>query len=249
MGPLIVSATVVGWYTCRDQGVVATNLTLAGKITGVAVLSRSNRYLFIMAPRTGCTAVGDQLVKNFGGQWFPPENYTDAMGKVLVERKHSTLRGILEHGLLSEPELSELTVLTSVRNPFDSVVSLWHKQANAYQPLLDDPNTFIHRMPGFKASVIYARDHDFPQWVEYQYGHLRGERPRHLYAQFLFRANTIMKFERLHEDFNTFLREKNIVTSEQTIPIMAPTVGRDPDIASITTIRVRNSSRPLSDVI
>ena len=212
--------------------VVATNLTFAGKVTGVAVLSRSNRYLFIMAPRTGCTAVGDQLVKTFDGNWFPPENYTDKAGNVLVPKKHSALKGILEQRLLSEPELSELTVLTCVRNPFDSLVSLWHKQANAYQPLLDEPSAFIHRQPGFKASVIYAGDHDFPEWTEHQYGHLKGLRPRHLYARFLFRANTIMKFENLHDDFNWFLKEAGITTAEHSLPRVNPTQGRDLDYRS-----------------
>jgi hypothetical protein len=168
------------------------------------------------------------MVTTYDGEWLPPTDITDATGQILVTRKHSTVPELLRYGLLSESQLATLTVVTTVRNPFDSVVSLWYKHAHTYQPLLSDPTSFVTSDPKIRASVIYAQDHSFGEWVQREFGELI-HKPIHLYSRFLRGATVIMRFEQLHDDFYDFLRAQGVPRRSEAIPTLSVTEGRDPD--------------------
>lgn len=191
----------------------------------MAVLSESLGYLFIMAPRTGCTALSVHLVKTLQGEWFPPEDVKADDGAVVVERKHSKVADLVHAELIGRPRLHELHVFTSVRNPFDSLVSLYTKLVNQYVPLLDDPEAFIHRKPRMLEDIRYAQDHDFSDWIVWKYGDLERSRSRHLYAGYIDDVDTIMHFERLQDDFDAVMASLG-VTEGTEIPVLNVTDGR-----------------------
>lgn len=204
----------------------------------MAVLSRRVGYLFVAAPRTGCTAVGDILCKERAGHWFPEKDVTDADGRIVVERKHTTVSALFDHGLLNEQALNSLFVFTAVRNPFDSLLSLWVKKRTTYQPLRDDPDSFVHWDQDFVEDMDFVRDHTFSEWIERQYGRYENDgQRRQLYSPFLRSVDHVMRYERLQSDFDAVLTHLGCEPIE--IPVINPTEGRDPDYRRHYTLRAR----------
>ena len=192
----------------------------------MAIISRRHRYLFLMAPRTGCTAIGERvLIAELDGEYLPPDDVVAPDGTAIAPKKHSTLAHLHRAGLLEPADLNSLFVFTTVRNPFDSLVSQYVKMRTSYAPLLDDPDSFVQRDPGYRAAMVNAADMSFAQWVRAQYvgRHVHQLRqrstwhapipwlargwagPRHMYGGFLEGAHQVMRFERLQRDFDLAL--------------------------------------------
>src|SRR6266403_1335440 len=131
----------------------------------MAIICRKYNLLFIMTPRTACTAIGELLCQHYGGEFLPSEDILDSKGFISVQKKHSTLSEILEHKLLTAEEAKSLLKIAAVRNPFDSLVSLYFKQRMKYQPLLSDPSSWVNRSIGYAGHMRYARTHSFNKWV------------------------------------------------------------------------------------
>src|SRR5438270_5230428 len=131
----------------------------------MAIICRKYNLLFVMTPRTACTAIGELLCSNYGGEFLPTEDILNAEGLITVQKKHSTLSELITHKLLTATEAKSLVKFAAVRNPFDSLVSLYFKQRLKYQPLLTDPSSWVHRCRGYVASMKYAQKHSFQQWV------------------------------------------------------------------------------------
>jgi len=131
----------------------------------MAIICRRHNLLFIMTPRTACTAIGDLLCKEYQGEFLPSSDMMDSSGRIMVERKHSTLPQLLEHKVLSAEEAQCLLKLAAVRNPFDSLVSLYVKQRFKYKPLLSDPNSWVNQHPRYVKSMKFAQTHSFEQWI------------------------------------------------------------------------------------
>src|SRR5437764_7661973 len=130
----------------------------------MAIICRDYSLLFIMTPRTACTAVGELLVQHYGGEFLPAEDILDSHGIIAVQRKHSTLEELIQHGLLTGEEAGSLLKIATVRNPFDSLVSLYFKQRLKYQPLLHDPTSWVHRSRSYAQRMKYAQKHSFNRW-------------------------------------------------------------------------------------
>jgi hypothetical protein len=118
-----------------------------------------------MTPRTACTAIGDLLCNQFGGEFVPSEDILDSNGRISVQKKHSTLAELIKHNILTEAEVKSLLKVSAVRNPFDSLVSLYVKQRLKYQPLLADPFSWVNRSIRYANYMRYAQSHSFSQWV------------------------------------------------------------------------------------
>lgn len=97
------------------------------------IISRGRRYVFVHAPKTGGTALTlalesramkDDLI--FGDTPKARARRRRLAGLTPHGRlwKHSTLADIA--GVLSEADLSEMFVITLVRNPWDRMVSYYH---------------------------------------------------------------------------------------------------------------------------
>ena len=192
----------------------------------MAIISRRHRYLFLMAPRTGCTAIGEHvLIPRLEGEYLPAADVLRDDGSVAVEKKHSTLRDLVTAGLVTEAEATSLLVFTTVRNPFDSLVSQYVKMRTKYAPLLDDPDSFVQRDEAYRTAMQQAANMTFPEWVRARYvgRHVRqiGRRPtwrapiawigrgwagpRHMNDAFVRDAQQVMRFERLQADFDAVL--------------------------------------------
>ena len=91
----------------------------------MAVLCRDLGLLFVLNPATGSTAIGNLPREKYGAEWLPADDTPS------VRKKHSTLRELMDAGLVSAEERSRLGVVTSVRNPYDRLVSIYAKRAGA----------------------------------------------------------------------------------------------------------------------
>jgi len=74
------------------------------------IISRQHRYIYVQVPQTGSTAVGNFLVAHADGH--------------SVLRKHTTLD---EARRMYGPEIHDFTVIASVRDPVDQLVSSFYK--------------------------------------------------------------------------------------------------------------------------
>jgi Sulfotransferase family len=197
----------------------------------MAIVSQTHRLLFVMTPRTGCTAIGKLLMESLGGEYLPPENILDERSFFVVQRKHCTLAQLLAHGILTDAQRRSLFVFGAVRNPFDSLVSLYTKLAVGYQPSLQDPNSWVHKVKGYAEDMEYCRTHTFPEWIEHRYGptmwdRIKGGGKKTLNARYVDGVDFVMRFERLQHDFEGALRQAGI-TQSLTIPSVNVTADRD----------------------
>lgn len=192
------------------------------------VISRSNGYLFIATPRTGSTAIVQVLHEHYDGVTIPSET-VERDGRVLVDSKHGRLSQLIAHGILSEQESEELFKFCGVRNPFDSLVSLYEKTKRRYVRQLDNPDHFIHRSPRQLRAARAARD-GFPSWLQAMFGHDIDKPPAHLEAALNDDLDFVIRFEHLQTDFDEVMTRLGLET--HPVPEVNPTPGRTDDYRS-----------------
>lgn len=199
----------------------------------MAIICRSHGLLFIMAPRTGSTAIGDLLCDRLHGEFLPKTDVVDTQGVAVLRHKHNTLRDLFNHGLLTPQEKARLFTFTCVRNPFDSLVSLYVKLSTTYQYLLEDKASFIHRDPGYIEDMNWCRTHSFDDWIKRRYAPRRvlrffRRKPRaSMFSRYTDGADYVMRFERLQEGFDEVLRRAGL--ERLVIPVINTTPDRVSD--------------------
>lgn len=191
----------------------------------LAIICPPYKLLFIMAPRTGCTALGRVLCEQLDGRYIPREDILNADGYYVAQRKHTTLHQLLAQKLLTSQEADSLLKFTAVRNPFDSIVSLYNKLRDEYQPILEDKTSYVYRAPGYADSMRFCRTHSFEEFIRSHYERrgikahlrrlLRRQRPS-LYGAYADGLDIVMRQESLQEDFDRVLKQAGIATA---IPI------------------------------
>jgi hypothetical protein len=213
----------------------------------MAVLSRSYGYLFIQAPRTGCTAIAEGvLYPHLGGVDIPAADIYDQQGRLVLMRKHCKLSELLRHRVVTEEDVRRLFKFSAVRNPFDSLVSLYVKMRQEYAEQLDDETSWVGRDPSFRAGIRFAMEHGFPEWVEFRLGQTRSSglvrsARRKIMGSTGSHADGmdfVMRFERLQDDFNEALQRLGVKTAIE-IPKINVTAGRDRDYRAYYTPRAR----------
>ena len=183
-----------------------------------------------MPPRTACTALGELLLKEYGGEYIPKEDILDRGGIYKVQQKHCTLPQLINNKILSDRDASALVKFTTVRNPFDSIVSLYIGKKSKYQPLLNDPNSWVYKIKGYAEDMKYAHNHSFDAWIFKNYK--RGFIKRSLgYKQSMFKGFTtgmdeILRFENIQNDFRMLL-EKAKISKKLEIPYVNRTTERE----------------------
>jgi hypothetical protein len=195
----------------------------------MAIICRKYNLLFIMTPRTACTAIGELLCNEYGGRFLPSEDILDSHGFIAVQKKHSTLPELLEHKLLGAEEAKSLLKVGAVRNPFDSLVSLYFKQRSKYQPLLADPSSWVNRSHRYAAYMRYAQTHSFNEWVfKVSYRKLikriLGFQPS-MFAEHMRGIDVVMRYESIEKDFGDVFRRVGM-TGKLNIPIVNRTDER-----------------------
>lgn len=173
----------------------------------MAILCRELRLLFVLNPATGSTAIAQLLLERFGGEWLPAQD-----GPV-VPRKHSTLAELRAAGLLSPEERAGLCVATTVRNPYDRLVSIWAKRRGISDERLARPEFYMNRQSGGEraAEVRWIREHDFRAWIRRRF--LRNwalrtllGRPPSVYDRYVEGVDVVLRYERLQSDFDALIR-------------------------------------------
>jgi hypothetical protein len=167
-----------------------------------------------MTPRTACTAIGEVLCEHFGGEYLPAEDICAPDGRILVQQKHGNLEELLRFGILKKTEAESLLKFCSVRNPFDSLVSLYIKKRYKYQPLLEDPSSWVHRVPGYARDMRFCSNHSFETWItrvccKKIIQRTVGLKPS-MYRSFTQGMDVVMRYENLQDDFKKVLTNANI---------------------------------------
>jgi len=170
-----------------------------------------------MTPRTACTAIGELLCERFGGEFIPADDILDSRGLTLVDKKHSTLSDLIKHRMLTREEAKSLLKVAAVRNPFDSLVSLYFKQRSKYQPLLGDSASWVNRFPGYAKNMRYARAHSFNRWVlrmSYRklIKRLLGFRPS-MFADHTRGVDVVMRYESIEADLSEVFRRAGMAVN------------------------------------
>lgn len=208
-----------------------------------------------MAPRTGCTAVEDVLEHKLEGELVPPKDILDDNGNFILHRRHHSLRAMIKHQLISETEASSLLKFSTIRNPFDSLSSDYEKRRSKYQHYIDNPDSWVHRLPGYVEDMHFCTNHSFNEWIEKHYGAIyanglrrgmqlvadktpRGNRlkkaldlrqkPYTMYGDYTTGMDVVMRFETLQQDFDQVL-EKAGVPFKITIPVINKTEEKTSD--------------------
>ena len=196
----------------------------------MAILCRKYSLLFIMTPRTACTAIGELLCKQFGGEFIPSNDILDSHGRVSVRRKHSTLSDLIQHGLLTGTESESLLKVAAVRNPFDSLVSLYLKMRFKYKPLLSDPSSWVHRLPGYAEDMRYSQTHSFNAWIlrlcsKTIMKRILGNQPS-IFADYTRGMNVVMRYESIEKDLGEVFKRAGM-SSKAEIPVINRTDERN----------------------
>ena len=210
----------------------------------MAVLCRDLGLLFVLNPATGSTAIGNLLREKYGGEWIPGDDTPS------VRKKHSTLRELLDAGLVSADERRRFCVVTSVRNPYDRLVSIYAKRAGARPERVADPDSWLYgpKGRGRADEVHWIQEHSFSAWIRRRF--LRnwllrvvlGRAPS-VYGRFVDGVDVVLRFERLQEDFDAVIRSLGGTPSE--IPRVNVSTARGPlhyrdeyDLLSRTLVRI-----------
>ncbi len=208
----------------------------------MATICREHQLLFIMTPLTGCSATSKALRDHLGGDWFPPEPVVNENGKLLVRRKHCALGELLKHRVLSREDAGQLFKFTTVRNPFDYLVSKFVKRKYRFQRRVQVAKRF-EGLEDVVEDVEYCRDHDFDDWIARHYAvgrldRMRGLGRRNGILRFSAGVDAVMRYERLDDEFQRVLREAGVSTQVR-IPRYHATPGKKRDYRSYYSPRSR----------
>jgi hypothetical protein len=196
----------------------------------MAILCPKYGLLFIMTPRTACTAIGQLLCKQFGGEFIPGKDILDSHGRIAVQRKHSTLSELIQHGLLTATESESLLKVAAVRNPFDSLVSVYLKKRVQYKSLLSDPSSWVNRLPRYAEDMEYCQAHSFNAWIFKLCSgkiirRLLGNHPT-MFADYTRGMDVVMRYESIEKDLGEVFKRAGM-SSKAEIPVVNRTDERN----------------------
>jgi hypothetical protein len=183
-----------------------------------------------MTPRTACTAIGELLLTQFGGEFIPAKDILDSRRRISVPRKHTTLSQLIQHGLLTVTESESLLKVAAVRNPFDSLVSEYLKKRFKYKPLLSDPSSWINRLPRYAEDIRYCQTHSFNAWIFRLCSKkiikiLLRNQPS-MFADYTEGMDVVMRYESIERDLGEVFKRAGI-SSKAEIPVVNRTDERN----------------------
>lgn len=183
----------------------------------MAVQCPTHRLLFLQNPRTGCSAVGRHLVEFYGGVPTPPD-----ASRPRGYHKHASLAEVVAAGVLSSAERSAWLVFAGVRNPYDSVASLYQKRRNwAEIPRERRTHRKWWQKPRTRRQVEFAANHGFEEFVVEFID--SDERPR--LSRLAQGVDRVVRFERLNEELAEVLTAAG-VADPKPVPHHNPTAGK-----------------------
>ncbi len=174
----------------------------------MAVYCAQYKLLFIGNKRTGSTAVAQALIEQLGGQYRPPKRHR-VDERTVISKRHSTVRQLVQYGLLEAP-IDGLCKFCAVRNPFDSLVSLWTK--------------LRHRPNRWSGRRVLLEEIEFLPWLK---GRLGRAAPQSMHDEFTEGVDVVMRFETLEEDLMAVLARAG--APAVALPRSNPTTQRAAD--------------------
>jgi hypothetical protein len=108
------------------------------------------------------------LLPHLAGEYLPPEDLVDATGRKVLDRRHGTLRRLLDVRLLTPQERAGLFVFATVRNPFDLEVSRYANVRRGWE--LNGHDAEWVRTSRTARAASEAAWMTFPEWVDDRYG-------------------------------------------------------------------------------
>lgn len=209
----------------------------------MAVICRDYRLLFLLNPRTAGTAVAAALERHCGGEQIPEDDLLAADGSLVLQAKHNTIDDLMRHRVLTQSDIDGLTVVTTVRNPFDSLYSLYLKMRDRYPPWLAERQPWIMSNPWVVQSIQYTQDHTFNEWVRHEYTRaaaatLARRRAATMHETYTGQADVVMRFERLTSDFSQLVADLGLESSASVARENA-TPGRGENYRAAYSLRSR----------
>jgi hypothetical protein len=185
------------------------------------IISHRFRYVFVEVPRTGSTAVSEELREHYDGN--------------VVLRKHASYRDFLR--VASDDERRYFT-FSGVRNPLDVAVTRYVRLKDDVQQVYRDPRQVAYR--NSISSRIERRIHAWVQRTDADFESFLRRWYLLPYDTWTTldhkRMNAILRFESLAVDFEATLRQMGI-TPVGDLPVRNVTPGRDREWASYYTPR------------
>lgn len=193
----------------------------------MAVISYPNRFIYFLNPRTASTATAQALGEALPCVFVPEADILDDKGKIVVQRKHTTPRQLREHGLVEPAVLEAFFKFVTVRNPYDSIVSAWAKKVKDYAHLLDKPDSWVNKLPGYADGLRRAAGLSFSDWVREEYAeHLDKRRKGRMNGNFIEEVDHILRYETLAQDFAAITGRLGL-PADFVLPQINVTKGRE----------------------
>ncbi|MBI1833538.1 MAG: sulfotransferase family 2 domain-containing protein [Candidatus Andersenbacteria bacterium] len=195
------------------------------------------RFIFLGRPKRGCTAVAHYLIENYGGEWVLPRPKRSLLQrKVIVSKKHAMLSDLLKYQYIDEETLKTHTILITIRNPFDRIVSTYEHSRHIYslvEPGIEKrlilggwPYFTLQKVSNFDRGTAYS-------WATWQWNRLRKVNAMSFseYVQYIGRVKNqpsltgflkpppdikivptvkYIRYENLAEDIYAFMKERGI---------------------------------------
>lgn len=180
------------------------------------MISHEHRFVFVELPRTGSTAIRREL--------------RDVYGAKPILHKHATYEEFLRQ---ATPDEKTYFVFSGIRNPLDDAVSLYFKLKTDHKSRHTDPRRAAKRrrlLNRLRDQAMYryvARDGaDFSAFFLkfYRFPHDTWATLSH------DRFGSVIRFERLAEDFDKTLRAIGI-DPVRPLPVVNRTGARDRDFS------------------
>ena len=130
-------------------------------------------------------------------------------------------RTLQEAGLMTREQLDRLFKFTSVRNPYDLLVSRYLKRKGRF---VDQPGKYrwAQDNPKVKASMEAAQELSFPEWLAGQLKrHTEKDKTVKGPLEYLDHADYVIRFEALQAGFDEVLQRLGI---DRPIPIVSENV-------------------------
>lgn len=170
------------------------------------IVSDKYKYVFLETPRTGSTAIAQELCELYDGR--------------RMVRKHANYYEFLKFATETQ---KEYFVFAGVRHPFDSVVSKFTKLKNNHKGKYTD-SAFLKKNGGWITPAelkrfAFVQTHGFGDYVKrfYKTPFINTLSIHHSFCDF------IIKFESLNDDFETVLIKLGI-KPVRPLPVVNPTV-------------------------
>jgi len=174
------------------------------------IISHKYKYVFIQLDQTASTAIAQELCENYDGQ------------KILW--KHARYCDFMK---VASPEEKEFFFFSGIRNPLDTIVSLYFKiKERPRFKDLSNPNT---TKENFRQAIYLENNNaDFSDFFQKFYA-------CRIYNEWKTRdfekLDYIYRFENIQAEFSSILKHLNLIQI-RPLPLINETPGRKKDYAS-----------------